>query len=158
MTIKIKKKKKAVRLRGKTTHGHGARKKWKKSGHKGGVGMAGTGKRADHKKTLINKLYGNKYFGKKGITSKKTERDKRKRINVGDIERNIGKYKVVDGWLDLLDYKVLGKGKLIKKIKIKALSVSDSAKKKIEEVGGEIEISMKREKLDIKNKEIKIKK
>ena len=60
MVIKTKKKKKAVGQRGKTNHGHGARKKWKKSGHKGGIGMAGTGKKADHKKTLINKLYGNK--------------------------------------------------------------------------------------------------
>jgi large subunit ribosomal protein L15 len=138
MVIKTKKKKKAVGQRGKTNHGHGARKKWKKSGHKGGIGMAGTGKKADHKKTLINKLYGNKYFGKQGITSRGTEKDRRLKVNVGDIEKNIGKFKVVEGWLDLSGVKILGKGEITKKVKIKALEVSKSAKEKIEKVGGEI--------------------
>jgi len=138
MVIKTKKKKKAVGQRGKTNHGHGARKKWKKSGHKGGIGMAGTGKKADHKKTLINKLYGNKYFGKQGITSRGTEKDRRLKVNVGDIEKNIGKFKVVEGWLDLSGVKILGKGEITKKVKIKALEVSNSAKEKIEKVGGEI--------------------
>jgi len=58
------------------THGGGARKKKKKSGSKGGVGMAGSGKRADQKKTLIIKKDGNKYFGKQGVTSRGTERNK----------------------------------------------------------------------------------
>jgi len=138
MVIKTKKKKKAVGQRGKTNHGHGARKKWKKSGHKGGIGMAGTGKKADHKKTLINKLYGNKYFGKQGITSRGTEKDRRLKVNVGDIEKNIGKFKVVEEWLDLSGVKILGKGEITKKVKIKALEVSKSAKEKIEKVGGEI--------------------
>jgi large subunit ribosomal protein L15 len=138
MVIKTKKTKKAVGQRGKTNHGQGARKKWKKSGHKGGIGMAGTGKKADHKKTLINKLYGNKYFGKQGITSRGTEKDRRLKVNVGDIEKNIGKFKVVEGWLDLSGVKILGKGEITKKVKIKALEVSKSAKEKIEKVGGEI--------------------
>jgi large subunit ribosomal protein L15 len=140
MVIKTKKVKKNVGQRGKTNHGHGARKKWKKSGHKGGIGMAGTGKRADHKKTLINKLYGNDYFGKQGITSRGTEKDRRKKINVGDIERHIGKFKVVDGWIDLSDVKILGKGEISKKVKIKALEASKSAITKIEAAGGEIKI------------------
>lgn len=138
--MKIKKKKKSVNQRGRTTYGHGARKKWKKSGHKGGIGMAGTGKRADHKKTLINKLYGNKYFGKQGITSKGTKRDKRKRINIVDIEKNIGKFSEKDEWLDLSKYKVLGEGEVTRKLKIKALEASKSAKEKIEKAGGEIKV------------------
>ena len=74
-----KKRKKSSRQHGRNmgTHGGGARKKRKGSGHRGGIGMSGSGKRADHKKTLITKLYGNAYFGKQGITSKKTERDTR---------------------------------------------------------------------------------
>ena len=139
--MKVKKKKKSVGQRGRTTYGHGARKKWKKSGHKGGVGMAGTGKRADHKKTLINKLYGNKYFGKQGITSKGTKSDKRKRINIIDIEKNLRKFSKKDGWLDLSEYKVLGDGEIKNKLKIKALSVSKNAKEKIEKAGGEINLS-----------------
>ena len=52
------KRKKVSRMhgRGMGTHGWGARKKHKKSGHRGGTGMSGTGKRADNKKTLITKL------------------------------------------------------------------------------------------------------
>lgn len=138
--MKTKKKKKSVNQRGRTTYGHGARKKWKKSGHKGGIGMAGTGKRADHKKTLINKLYGNKYFGKQGITSKGTKRDKRKRINISDIEKNMGKFSEKGGWLDLSEYKVLGDGEITKKLKIKALEASKNAIEKINKVGGEIRV------------------
>ena len=89
--MKTKKIKKAKKQRGNTTHGHGARKKWKKSGHKGGVGMSGSGKRGDQKKTWIIKKYGNKYFGKQGITSKKTEKKVNKVINLRDIEKNYSK-------------------------------------------------------------------
>ena len=149
--MRIKKKKKSVNQRGRTTYGHGARKKWKKSGHKGGIGMAGTGKRADHKKTLINKLYGNKYFGKQGITSKGTKRDKRKRINISDIEKNIEKFSDKNGWLDLSEYKVLGDGEITKKLKIKALEVSKSAKKKIEKAGGEIIVNSVSKNSDIES-------
>ena len=143
MVIKIKKTKKAKGLRGTTTHGHGARKKWKGSGHRGGIGMAGTGKRADQKKTLINKKYGNKYFGKQGITSKGTARDKTKRINLRDIERDYDS--LMDrfgkgGLLDLSGYKLLGGEGFNKKVKIKVLGASKRAKKSIEKAGGEIEI------------------
>src|SRR3989337_1740489 len=110
---KTKKRKKASRMhgRGQGTHGWGARKKHKKKGHKGGKGMAGTGKRADQKKTLITKLYGHGYFGKQGITSKGTKRDTRKRINLEQIEVNLGKYgkktsKCFE--IDLSSYKILG--------------------------------------------------
>ena len=79
--MKLKKRKKSSRMHGRGTgsHGWGFRKKHKKSGHRGGKGMAGTGKRADQKKSLVIKLYGNEYFGKQGITSRGTERDIRKR-------------------------------------------------------------------------------
>jgi len=155
MVIKTKKTKKAKGLRGTTTHGHGARKKWKGSGHRGGIGMAGTGKRADQKKTLINKKYGNKYFGKQGITSRGTARDKTKRINLRDIERDydslMGRFGKGD-LLDLSEYKVLN-GDFNKKIKIKALGASKGAKESIEKAGGEIEILGKKEnnKEEIKN-------
>src|SRR3989337_34726 len=119
---KTKKRKKASRMhgRGQGTHGWGARKKHKKSGHRGGKGMAGSGKRADQKKTLVQKLYGNDYFGKQGIPSrgKKTEKG---------FE------------IDLRSYKILGtsednqpKNKLF----IKAREASESAKEKIKKSGG----------------------
>ncbi len=145
MVIRTKKKKKSRRYRAGSTHGHGSRKKWKGSGHKGGKGMAGTGKRADQKKTLVIKLYGNKYFGKQGITSKSTFKKKNKVINLRDIEKNFNSLKKFekDGWLDLRRYKILGEGEINRKIKIKALDVSKSAREKIEKTGGEIEILRK---------------
>lgn len=148
--MKIKKTKKSKKQRGNTTYGHGARKKWKGKGHHGGKGMAGTGKRADQKKTLITKLYGNKYFGKQGITSKKTAKKKIKVMNLEVIERNINKLKKEhekQGFLDLSQYKILGEGNLKSKLKIKAKEFSKSAKEKIEKLGGEvIEIKKKVEK------------
>ena len=144
--MKLKKRKKSGRQIGRTTYGHGSRKKWKGKGHWGGKGMAGTGKRADHKKSLIIKLYGNKYFGKQGITSKSTFKKKNFVINLKDIERNydslIKKFEK-DGWLDLQEYKILGDGEINKKIKIRALNVSDKAREKIEKAGGVISILRK---------------
>jgi len=146
MPVKIKKKKKSVRQRGYTTYGHGARKKWKGKGHFGGKGMAGTGKRADHKKSLVIKKY-KQYFGKQGITSKKTEKKKNFVINLRDIERNfdslMNKFGKED-WLDLAEYKILGDGLLNKKVKIKALDISNSAREKIEKSGGVISIIRKK--------------
>ena len=140
MVIKIKKRKKAKKWRGRSTHGHGARKKWKKSGHRGGCGMAGSGKRADQKKSLIIKLYGNRYFGKQGITSKSTAKKTNLTMNLSDIQRNFdsiikkyGKGKE----LVFNNLKVLGDGELKNKMIIKAKAFSKSAKKKIEKIGGE---------------------
>ena len=141
--------------RGQGTHGWGARKKHKKSGHRGGKGMAGTGKRADQKKTLMTKLYGHGYFGKQGITSKGTEKDKRLRINLKNIELNIESFvkngiakKTARGIeIDLSSYKILDfseeympKDKLI----IKANQSSKSAAEKVRKAGGEIIISSKK--------------
>jgi len=142
--MKTKKRKKSVRMRGhgRGTHGWGERKKHKKSGHKGGVGMSGSGKRSDHKKTLITKLYGHKYFGKQGITSRKTQKDKRKRINLRDIESNLKKYgkKTKKGFeINLEDYKILDSSKkyVVKnKLIIKAKEASGSALEKVKKAGG----------------------
>lgn len=140
MVIKIKKKRKATKWRGNTTHGHGARKKWKKSGHHGGVGMAGTGKRADHKKSMIIKLFGNNYFGKQGITSRSTVRVINDVMNLDDLQRNIHSIKKKhekNGVIELKRYKILGEGELKEKLKIKARAFSEGAKSKIEKAGGE---------------------
>ena len=144
-TKKVKKVRK-MRGRGMGSHGWGARKKHKKKGHRGGHGMSGSGKRADHKKTLIIKKYGNKYFGKQGITSKGTKRDTRKKINVGDINFNLKKYgkKSPGGWkVNLPDYKILGNGKVNNKLIITAKHASKSALSKIKKAGGEIILASK---------------
>lgn len=141
--IKTHKRKKSSRMHGKGmgSHGWGARKKHKKSGHRGGKGMSGSGKRADHKKTLVTKLHGGKYFGKTGITSRKTIRDTRKRINLNSIELNLEKYGKKTGttWeINLKDYKILGTGEIKNKLKITAKEASKTAIEKIKKAGGEI--------------------
>ncbi len=141
---------------GRGTHGKGERKKGKGKGHRGGKGMSGSGKRADHKKTLITKLYGHGYFGKQGITSKKTQKDKRKRINLRDIQSNLEKYgkKTSEGFdVNLENYKILGDGEVKDKLIIKANEASKSAIEKVKAKGGEIIFSVKEEKINDKNRE-----
>jgi len=141
MTIKKRKKSSRMHGRGAGSHGRGSRKKGRGSGHRGGKGMAGTGKRADQKKTLMTKLYGNAYFGKQGVTSRGTERDKRKRINLQEIEKNLDRYgkKAGDKYeVSLENYKILGDGEVKHKLIIKAKEASKSAVEKVNSAGGEI--------------------
>ena len=140
--------------RGMGTAGSGARKNNRKSGNSGGCGMSGTGKRADQKKTLVNKLYGNNYFGKKGITSKGTKKNKDKKISLFTIEMNLDSLikneiakKTTEGYeLKLEKYKILGNGEVKNKFIIFALSASASAIEKVENAGGKIELKEKKEK------------
>ncbi len=143
--MKLKKTKKSKKQRGNTTHGWGARKKHKGSGHRGGFGMAGTGKRADQKKSLIIKKYGNKYFGRQGVTSKSNKREKNKIINLRDIQEKFAEQKEIN----LKDYKILGDGEIKRAVIITAKSFTKSAKEKVEDAGGKIIIGV------VKKKEIK---
>jgi len=147
--MKIKKRTKESRMSGKGmgTHGTGSRKNKRKSGHKGGVGMAGSGKRADHKKTLVQKKYGHNYFGKKGITRGNNKRDIRQRINIREILSNIEKYgkKSKEGWeISLPNYKILGVGEVREKLILTCLEASNSAIEKVEKEGGKIIFSRKK--------------
>jgi large subunit ribosomal protein L15 len=150
MAVKTHRRKKSSRDKGSKTVRWGARKKHKKSGHRGGVGMSGSGKRADQKKTLVLKLYGNAYFGKQGVTSRGTERDKRQRINLKTIQNNLQVYvkrgiakQIKNGEFEvnLEEYKILGEGEIKEKLIIKAKEASDSAIAKVKKAGGEILIS-----------------
>ena len=130
MALRIKKTKKSRKQRGQTTYGHGARKKWKKSGHRGGTGMAGTGKRADQKKTLILNMP-EKYFGKDSLKPKPKNYGV---INIKDIEKRAnGKSEV-----DLSNFKLLGSGEITFPVTLKVYSASKSAVKKIEKAGGKV--------------------
>ena len=80
-------------MRAQTTHGWGSKKKHRGSGNRGGFGMAGSGKRADQKKSLILKHFGKNYYGKKGFSSIKK---KLKAVNLFYVDQhadviNIGK-------------------------------------------------------------------
>jgi len=133
--MRLKKRQKKSRMHGKKmgTHGGGARKNRKGSGHRGGYGLAGTGKRSGQKITLVTKLYGHDYFGKQGVTSRGTKRDKRQRINLKQIQE---KHK--SGEVDLTGYKILGEGEVSGKLIIKADEASKSAIEKVEAKGGKI--------------------
>ena len=143
MGLKLKGRKKSGRFRGSHTHGRGGKKKARGSGHRGGFGMAGTGKRGDQRKTLILKKTLEVYFGK---------RQTRMRFNVVklpivNLERiNIGSYtkkgiaKEHDGILEinLKGYKIVGELSLPLKLKIHAKSASEGAVKSVKKHGGEI--------------------
>jgi len=151
MAMKTHKRKKVTRQHGKNmgTHGTGARKNKRDSGNRGGVGMAGTGKRADHRKTLMTKLYGNSYFGKQGVTSRGTKRDIRKRIDLRNIVSNLESFgkKTAKGWeINLEKYKILGKLNIKEKLIIKAKEASKSAIESVKKAGGEILLPVKKTK------------
>jgi len=157
--MKLKKKKKAVRMRGRHmgTHGWGARKKHVSSGHQGGRGMGGSGKKGGSRKTLIHKLYGHDYFGKQGITSQGSKRKQNIVINLSLIEKNLASLKSKflkkegkEEILDLSEYKILGEGEIKTKLTIKARAISKGAKEKIEKVGGKIILNNPEEKVEEK--------
>lgn len=131
--MKVKKRKKSSRFRGTHTHGRGFKKKARGSGHRGGVGMAGTGKRGDQRKTLVLNLFGNDYFGK-DKTLRKKPKIKLKSINLRDI---VQKYSSKEA-IKLKGYKVLGEGDVNTKLTITASAASQSAIDKVKKAGGDI--------------------
>ena len=154
-----KERKKVSRHRGSHTHGRGGKKKARGKGHRGGIGNAGTGKRADQKKTLITKKYGGKYFGKDKIR-RGPKRIELKTISLEKIHDNISSFikkgiaKGKEGSyeLDLKAYKIIGNSKVNMKLKINASGASKGAKESINKSGGEIIIEDKdsKKKLEIK--------
>ncbi len=134
--MSVNKRKKNTRMRAKTTHGYGSMKKNRGAGNRGGRGLAGTGKRADQKKPTILKNYGLAYFGKKGFKNQRRVGIKRKILNLDqlDLTKKEGEFYVFDA--STYD-KILGKGTLKNKIKIKCKSFSKLAIDKIEKAGGE---------------------
>jgi large subunit ribosomal protein L15 len=150
--MNLKKRRKSSRMHGKGqgTHGWGARKKHLGSGHRGGCGNAGSGKRADHQKMHYIKEYDNKYFGKQGFTSRATKKKKNPVLNLKDLIKNLEsikkKYENKQGIINLEKYKLLGDEEIKVKISIKVKAASEKAKKRIEEAGGNVVIDNKKEK------------
>lgn len=141
----LNRRKKSIKFRGMHTHGYGSKKKHRGSGHQGGVGMAGTGKRADQKKPSIWK--DKEYFGRHGFHSRFKQP---KTLNIFYIEEHFealmkdGKIKKeADFYLvnlsDLKADKLLGSGEATRKYKIIAQAASESAKSKVSEKGGSVE-------------------
>jgi large subunit ribosomal protein L15 len=128
--------------RGKRTSGHGGAQKHRGSGSRGGRGNAGTLK---HKQ--IKTIKTGRVFGKVGFKRHQSLIKKANTINVSEIDRSVevwlseDKAKKTSGGFSVdltpLGYdKVLGGGKITRKIDITAASFSAFAKSKIEAAGG----------------------
>lgn len=128
--MKLKKKKKSVGLRGTHTHGRGFKKKARGSGHRGGKGKAGTGKRADHKKGMYS-VEGESYFKKRRVLGRK----KKLKLRTMNLARLIEKS---GDDFELKGYKLVGKTDVKRKLKISVDGVSAGARESVERAGGEI--------------------
>jgi large subunit ribosomal protein L15 len=145
-----RRKKKSARMRGaKTTHGYGSKKKHRGSGHTGGVGNAGSGKRGDSKKPSYwadQDYYGKHGFFHHGLKVKVNS------INIRDIEQNLKSYlvrKLVEEkngvyFVDLKHLgfnKLLGSGKVTMKFNITTEFASKNVVEKVKEAGGEVTVA-----------------
>ncbi len=140
--IKTHKRKKNSRIRGARTVGWGFRQKHKGHGNKGGVGMAGTGKRADHKKQVARESdKKHKYFGSQGATSRGTKRTKEDKMNLFAIKENI--FKKDGDKIDLSKHTILGVGEGFK-AEITAKKASAAAIEKMAKAGGKIILPAKK--------------
>ncbi|HII29795.1 TPA: hypothetical protein HA317_01885, partial [Candidatus Woesearchaeota archaeon] len=137
---------KHTRLRGNRTHGWGD-KKHRGSGNRGGKGNAGTGKRSDCRKPSVWKYP--ELFGKHGFR-KKNIKVTVKGVNVSYIEEHInslissGAAKESNGVFDIdlekAGYnKLLGRGRVNKKLRIKTAYASKRAVEAVEKAGGSVE-------------------
>lgn len=129
------KRKKNTRHRGSHTAGRGFKKKARGSGNRGGVGNAGSGKRGDQKKDLINRP-----FGKNKVLRKKFVK-KLKSINLRQIQEDFDTKKEIV----LKGCKVLSIGEVNTKLQIKADAASKSAIDKVKNAGGSINLKQSKQ-------------
>ncbi|MBI2141232.1 50S ribosomal protein L15 [Candidatus Woesearchaeota archaeon] len=144
----VNKRKKDTKQRGSHTHGWGSKKKHRGSGNRGGKGMAGTGKRSDAIKPSI---WQEEYFGKHGFVRKGNQKSPVP-VNVEYLDENVGKLvaqnvakKDKDTYVvnlaDLGFDKLLGKGKVAKKLIITADYASAKAVEAVKAAGGQVTVS-----------------
>ncbi len=127
--------KKNTRFRGKTTYGYGSMKKHRGAGNRGGRGMAGSGKRADQRKTWILKHYGPEYFGKHGFTRPPEVKKTPIIINIDELPNQDSINLTAGGYT-----KLLSRGVPQRKYHIIVPTCSQRAKEKIEKAGGKVEL------------------
>ncbi|HIH05382.1 TPA: 50S ribosomal protein L15 [Candidatus Woesearchaeota archaeon] len=141
----VNKRSKKSRYRGSQTHGGGAKKKRRGAGHRGGRGMAGSGKRADSKKPSIWK---EPYFGKRGFTSK-SRRKKDAVINLNLLEERLPQFiaqgsaskdkETISVDLGKAGYtKLLGGGVARTRMKVTVSYASQQAVERIKQAGGDV--------------------
>ena len=120
---------KRKKIRGERA-GRGARKRKRGHGNRGGFGRGGTGKRGQHK--------GREKLGKRGFKSKIK---KPRAISLRELDQ-LAK-KIQKNEINLNEFgiqKVIGGGKITIPIKLKVKYITESAKSKIEKIGGNVEL------------------
>jgi len=143
--VVVRRKKKSRYMRGIRTHGYGNVGQHRKSGSRGGKGAAGMHK---HKWSWVLKYFPD-WYGKRGFTYPPEMKVEYKEINVGELRelieflRQQGKLEkdgdtyVID--LQTLGYnKLLGRGSIDVKVKVKVYDATKSAIEKIRKAGGEV--------------------
>ena len=140
-------KKRIKRIRGTRTCGGGSHKKRRGSGSKGGVGNAGA-----YDVHVVRSLKMGIVKGKRGTGKHQRARSEDKAMNIGELEELLGELlkqgkaeaKGDSIYLDAQQLgveKLLGKGSITKKLILKANKISKTAKEKIEQVGGVVEVA-----------------
>ena len=142
----VRRKKKSRYMRGFRTHGYGSIGQHRKSGSRGGRGAAGMHK---HKWSWVVKYYPD-WFGKHGFTRPQSLSVNVRSINVGELNELVsvlvkeGKLRAnSDGTYEIdlstLGYnKLLGRGNIEYKVKVKVYDATEKAIEKIRNVGGEV--------------------
>ncbi len=149
----VNRRKKNSRQRGSHTHGWGAMKKHRGMGNRGGAGAAGTGKRADSNKPSVWHI--KNYFGKYGFVNRGAG-EKAATINASILDENAEALasknlaKEQDGGFainlkDLGFTKLLGKGKVSKKLFLTCETASKRAVESVEAAGGKVAKTKKEE-------------
>jgi len=143
---------KVRRLRGSRTHGWGQIAQHRRTGAKGGSGMAGLHK---HKWSYTVKYAPDHFGSNKWHPPNQVETDRW--INLYQLET----LQSQGGEIDLVSMgydKLLGQGSLHSALKVRTLRASESAVEKIKAAGGTIEVIEKREEEEKKPKPIEPKK
>jgi large subunit ribosomal protein L15 len=139
-------KRKIKRIRGTRTCGGGSHKKRRGKGSKGGVGNAGA-----YDVHVVRSLKMGIVKGKRGSAQHPRGRREDTVMNIGELEERLeelleqGKAEPKGDsiYLDAQELgveKLLGKGTVTKKLILKANKISKTAREKIEQVGGVVEV------------------
>jgi large subunit ribosomal protein L15 len=136
----VRKRKKNTRMRGSHTHGWGDKKKHRGTGHRGGKGNAGSGKRADSKKPSTWAL--GRFHSMGFISRSQTQQNP---INVGDISLMVehGKFQKKGSTyeVNLTDMgftKLLSKGMAKYPMHVIVGTATEKAVQKVSAVGGAV--------------------
>ncbi len=117
--------------RGSRTHGYGRVGQHRKSGDRGGYGLAGLRK---HKRFYMMK-YMPDHFGKHGFVSRYR---RKKAISVSDLERFVNKGVTKINLIELGYDKLVSKGVINVPVEVITKEATEKAIEKIERVGGKV--------------------